>query len=110
LKRITAYIRPHRLEHVKSAVAILGVTGMNVTDVRGTGNAPERPGALGGAIASMPIRSRLSVVVADDIAEQVISAIQDNAHTGEPGDGKIILEDVLEALRIRTGERGEVGL
>lgn len=108
--RITAYIRPHRLEQVKTAVAQLGVTGLNVADVRGTGNSPERSGALGGAVTALPIRSRLSVVVSDDLVESVVACVSENAQSGEPGDGKIFIERVSEAIRIRTGERGEAGL
>lgn len=108
--RITAYIKPHRLEQVKSAVATLGVTGMNVADVRGTGNSPERTGALGGAVTALPIRSRLSVVVADALQEEVVAAILENARQGESGDGKIFIENVEDAIRVRTGERGELGL
>ena len=108
--RITAYIRPHRLEQVKSAVAALGVTGLNVADVRGTGNSPERSGVLGGAVTALPLRSRLMVVVPDDLADEVMECIVENAQTGESGDGKIFSERVLDAIRVRTGERGDTGL
>ena len=108
--RITAYIKPHRLEQVKSAVAALGVTGLNVADVRGTGNSPERSGALGGAVTALPIRSRLSVVVADELCDEVVECIAENARSGETGDGKIFVERVADAIRVRTGERGDAGL
>lgn len=108
--RITAYIKPHRLEQVKSAVAALGVTGLNVADVRGTGNSPEKSGSLGGGVTALPIRSRLSVVVADDMREEVAACIVKNAQSGEPGDGKVFVEKVLESIRVRTGERGDAGL
>ncbi len=108
--RITAYIRPHRLEQVKSAVAALGVTGLNVADVRGTGNSTERSSALGGAVTALPIRSRLAVVVVDELADEVVECIVENAKSGEAGDGKIFIERVRDAVRVRTGERGETGL
>lgn len=108
--RITAYIKPHRLEQVKSAIAALGVTGMNVADVRGSGNSPEPAGPLSGTIKPLPIRSRICVVVEDDLQEPVVEAIAASAKSGESGDGKIFVERVLDAVRIRTQERGILGL
>lgn len=107
--RVLCYIRPHRLEAVKSAVAAIGVSGMTVSDVRGTGNSPETTDWLGGSdgLVALPIRSKLEVVIADEIMEEVLTAIQDAAQTGEPGDGKIFIEPVADAVRIRTQERGD---
>lgn len=106
--RITCMIRPHRLEQVKSAVASLGVSGMNVADVRGVGNSPEKATWFGGQEYSvaLPIRSKLEIVVPDDLADEVVQAVIENARTGEAGDGKIFIERVSDAIRIRTGERG----
>ena len=98
------------MEQVKSAVAALGVTGMNVADVRGRGNSEEASTVLAGAVSALPIRSRLSIVVEDSICDEVVDAIIENARMGEPGDGKIFLERVLDVVRVRTGERGEAGL
>lgn len=106
--RVTCILRPHQLELVKSAIAALGVGGMTVSDVRGTGNSPER-GDLPGILA-LPIRSKIEVVVEDSLAQLVVDSILDGARTGEPGDGKIFLEPVADAIRIRTEERGEAGL
>ncbi len=110
--RVTCLIRPHRLEQVKSAVAALGVTGMNVADARGTGNSPESPTWLAGEehIISLPLKSKVEVVVPDDMAEPVVQAILEHARTGEPGDGKIFLERIEDAIRIRTSERGEAAI
>lgn len=110
--RITAYVRPHKLEEVKTAIAALGVTGMSVSDVRGSGASPERPTTFGGQVVlvTLPIRSKVVVVCADDLQEPVIEAIIEAARTGEPGDGKIFVERVVDAIRVRTGERGEVGV
>lgn len=107
--RLTCYLRPHRLEAVKSAVASLGVSGMTVSDVRGTGNSPESTDWFGGdpSLVALPIRSKMEVVVPDDLCEEVVATILENAQTGESGDGKIFLEPVADALRIRTEERGE---
>lgn len=112
MKRIVAMIRPHRLDEVKTAIANLGVTGLTVNDVRGAGASPERPTLLGGAeiLIALPIKAKITVVVPDELVEAVIEAIIDQARTGEPGDGKIFVEPVDDALRIRTGERGAEGL
>lgn len=110
--RIICFIRPHKLEQVKSAIAGLGITGMNVADSRGTGNSAEKAHWLGGSddLISLPVKSRVEVVVPDDLREAVVEAIAENARTGEPGDGKIFVEAILDAIRIRTGETGETAV
>lgn len=110
--RVVCLIRPHRLEAVKSAVAVLGVSGMNVADVRGVGNSPERASWRAGdsAVVALPIKSRLEIVIPDDLLDLVIEAVIENARTGEPGDGKIFVERIVDALRVRTGERGQLAI
>jgi nitrogen regulatory protein P-II 1 len=110
--RITCYIRPHRLEQVKSAIAVLGVTGMSVSDARGTGNSPERSPWFGGdeQLVALPIKSKIEVVATDELEEALVDAIVRNARTGEPGDGKIFIERVGDAIRVRTGERGDAAV
>ncbi|HRI44510.1 MAG TPA: P-II family nitrogen regulator [Fimbriimonadaceae bacterium] len=110
--RITAFVRPHRLEEVKLAVAGHEITGLSVSDVRGTGNSPERAVWLGGyeTLVALPIRSKIVVFAREDQAEELVEAIVHAARTGEPGDGKIFVEPVTDAIRIRTGERGATGL
>ena len=105
-------IRPHRLEQVKSAIAALGVSGLNVSDVRGTGNSLESAAWFAGEehLISLPLKSKIEVVADDSMAELIIQAILENARTGESGDGKIFVERVSDALRVRTGERGETAL
>lgn len=107
--RVTAYVRPHKLEEVKTAVTQVGVSGITVTDVRGCGNSPERATLLAGQeiLVALPVRSKLEVVVPDSLAEDVVEAVLRSARTGEPGDGKVFLEPVEDVLRIRTGERGQ---
>jgi len=110
--RVLCYIRPHRLEMVKSAIAALGVSGMNVTDVRGTGNSPESSSWLrgDGSVVPLPIRSRIEVVAPDEMKDEILAAILENAQTGEAGDGKVFVEQVTDAIRIRTEERGEAAV
>lgn len=112
MTRITCIIRPHLLEQVKSAIAALDISGLNVSDVRGTGNSPESASWFAGEehLISLPIKAKIEVIVLDEVVESVVTAILANAQTSEPGDGKIFLEPVEDALRIRTGERGEAAL
>jgi nitrogen regulatory protein P-II 1 len=112
MTRITCIIRPHRLEQVKTAIANLGVTGINVADVRGSGNSPERSDWFSGksTVIPLPVKSLVEVVAHDSMADAIVEAILKNARTGEPGDGKIIVERVADAIRIRTGERGDAAI
>lgn len=105
---ITAYVRPHKLEEVKSAVAVLPITGLSVSDVRGSGNNPEKASAFASSdlLVPMPVRSRIVVVVTEEWVQPVVDAIVQAAHTGSAGDGKVFVEAVEAALRIRTGESG----
>lgn len=106
--RIVCMIRPHKLEEVKTAISNLEVTGMSVSDVRGSGNNPERSATFAGRdiLVALPHRARISVVAPDELAEPIIEAIVAAARTGQPGDGKIFVERVEDAVRIRTKERG----
>ena len=108
--RIVAYIKPHRLEGAKSAVAALGVTGLTVADARGTGVSEEHTDLLSGAVVALPIRSRLEVVVPDAMRAEAVDAIALACRTGEPNDGKIFVERIEDALRVRTGERGDLAV
>jgi nitrogen regulatory protein P-II 1 len=112
MTRVTCYIRPHKLESVKSAIAALGVTGMSVSDVRGAGNSAETTDWFGGThgLVALPIRSRVEVVAQDDLTDGIVAAIIENAQTGEAGDGKIFVEPIAEAIRIRTEERGQAAV
>lgn len=112
LIRVTCIIRPHKLEQVKTAVASLGVSGMNVADVRGCGNSPEKVNWFAGEehLVALPIKAKIEVVVPDELAESLVAAILEHARTGEPGDGKIFLERVDDAVRIRTRERGDIAI
>jgi nitrogen regulatory protein PII len=82
---------------------------MTVSDVRGTGNSPETSDWLGGSdgLVALPIRAKLEVVVTPEVIEDVLTAIEEAARTGEPGDGKVFVEPVADAIRIRTFERGD---
>jgi nitrogen regulatory protein P-II 1 len=111
MTRITVFIKPHRLEPVKSAMSAAGANGLTVGDVRGVGNSKETSSLFGGdEVLALPIRARLEAVVADDLVEELLTRILEVARTGRPDDGKVFLERVEDAVRIRTSERGDLAL
>jgi len=106
MKMITAVIKPFRLEEVRAALAALGVSGMTVTEVKGFGRQRGHTELYRGAEYTIDFvpKTRIEVVVRDELAEQVVDAIAQAAKTGTVGDGKIFIWDVERAIRIRTGE------
>ncbi len=112
MKRITSYVRPHRLEELKAVLMDVEVSGLTVNDVRGCGNSPESSSlsAQSAGIIALPIRSKVTVIVTDTQVDSVVAAIVDCLRTESTGDGKIFVEPVDDAFRIRTGERGDVAL
>ena len=110
--RVIAYIRPHRLEEVKTALGEIGITGITVTEVRGCGSSPEASDWFMGRelVIALPQKLKVEVVVEDDQAEAVAAAVIAGARTGAPGDGKIFFQQIEDVIRVRTGERGAPGL
>jgi nitrogen regulatory protein P-II 1 len=110
--RIIAYFRPHKLEEVKNALGERGFTGITVSDARGCGSSEEPSEWMLGKefVVSLPAKVRVEVVVPEERSEEAVQAIIRSAKTGRPGDGKIFLQRVEEAVRIRTGERGQAAL
>ena len=106
--KIEAVIRPQRLDEVKTALDDLGVTGMTVTEVRGSGKQKGYTQHYRGAEYTVNLiqKLKLEIVAADSEVNRIEDAISAAARTGEIGDGKIFLSPVLDAIRIRTGERG----
>ena len=106
MKKIEAIIKPFKLEEVKDALAEIGVVGMSVSEVKGFGRQGGHTEIYRGAeyeIQFVP-KIKIEVAVADDVAENIVLAIQESANTGKIGDGKIFVLDIREAIRIRTGE------
>ena len=106
--KIEAVIRPQRLDEVKTALDDLGVTGMTVTEVRGSGKQKGYTQHYRGAEYTVNLiqKLKIEIVAADSEVNRIVDAISAAARTGEIGDGKIFLSPVLDAIRIRTGERG----
>jgi nitrogen regulatory protein P-II 1 len=109
MKKIEAYIKPFKLDDVKSALMEIGVRGLSVSEVRGFGRQKGHTELYRGSeyrVDFIP-KSKLELVVRDEIVEQVIEVITRVARTGQVGDGKIFVSSVEDAIRIRTGESGE---
>jgi nitrogen regulatory protein PII len=108
IKMIVAYIRPDKLGDVKQGLAEAGAPSLTVTNVSGRGSQPSKKGQWRGEeyVVDLHQKVKIECVVADVPADDVIDAIEESAHTGEPGDGKIFVMDVDDAVQIRTGKRG----
>lgn len=109
MKRIEAYIRVNRLEEVKLALEEAGILGMSVEQVRGYGRQQGRTDKYRGSTYALNLipKMKIEAVVRDEDLEEALAAIVKAAQTGEIGDGKVFVSDVLDAIRVRTGERGE---
>ncbi|GGK13786.1 nitrogen regulatory protein P-II [Yeosuana aromativorans] len=107
MKKIDAIIRKSKYRAVKEALHGVGVNFFSYWDVTGIGNEKEGHVYRGISYSTSDIQRRyLSIVVNDDFADPTVKAIISSAGTGEVGDGKIFVSDVLESYRIRTGEKG----
>lgn len=108
MKKIEAIIKPFKLDEVKEALHEVGVSGITVTEAKGFGRQKGHTELYRGAeyIVDFLPKVKLECIVEDDLAPRVAEAIQNAAHTGRIGDGKIFIMPVEEAIRIRTGERG----
>jgi nitrogen regulatory protein PII len=112
MKMITAMVRPSRLDAIKNALVAIEVVGMTVSDARGFGRQKgqvERYRGTEYRVDFLP-KSKVVVVVQDAKEDAAITAILEAARTGEIGDGKIFVTPVERAIRIRTGDSGEVVL
>ena len=108
MKHIIAFIKKHKLSEVTLALhKIEGLTGASISDVRGfgRGRAKDAPDRVREELLDFLPRIKIEIFCRDDLVEQIISAIERNAHTGLRGDGKIYVSNVEQAVRISTGER-----
>jgi nitrogen regulatory protein PII len=108
IEMVIAYIRPDKLGDVKQSLAETGAPSLTVTNVSGRGSQPAKKGQWRGEEYTVDLHQKvkLECVVADIPSDDVVDAIEDAAHTGEPGDGKIFVMPVDSAVQIRTGKRG----
>ncbi|MEM1200161.1 MAG: P-II family nitrogen regulator [Pseudomonadota bacterium] len=108
MKKIEAIIKPFKLDEVKEALQDVGLQGITVTEAKGFGRQKGHTELYRGAeyVVDFLPKVKIEVVLAADLVEKAVEAIQNAAKTGRIGDGKIFVSDVQDAIRIRTGESG----
>jgi nitrogen regulatory protein P-II 1 len=109
MKKIEAVIKHFKLDDVKKALTDSGIQGMTVTEVKGFGRQKGHVELYRGAkyeVNFLP-KVKIEVAITDDKVEEVVDIIIESARTGEIGDGKIFVYNLLDAVRIRTGKKGE---
>lgn len=108
MKKIEAIIKPFKLDEVKEALHEVGLQGITVTEAKGFGRQKGHTELYRGAeyVVDFLPKVKVEVVVEDGMVERALEAIQQAAHTGRIGDGKIFVSSVEEVIRIRTGEKG----
>jgi nitrogen regulatory protein P-II 1 len=108
MKKIEAIIKPFKLDEVKEALQDLGLQGMTVLEAKGFGRQKGQTELYRGAeyVVDFLPKIKIEVVVDDDQLAAAVDAVQNAARTGRIGDGKIFVSDVIEVIRIRTGETG----
>ena len=109
MKKIEAIIKPFKLDEVREGLSEVGITGLTVTEVKGFGRQKGHTELYRGAeyvVACLP-KTKVEVVLGDDMVDQAVEAIVKAAHTGKIGDGKIFVSPVEQVIRIRTGETNE---
>ncbi len=109
MKKIEAIIKPFKLDEVKEALHEVGLQGLTVLEAKGFGRQKGHTELYRGAeyVVDFLPKVKIELIVNDDMLEHAVEAIQQAAHTGRIGDGKIFITSVEEAIRVRTGERGQ---
>lgn len=112
MKMVLAMLRPHKLDDVKAGLSEIGVTGMSVTEIKGYGRTHGQTETYRGSAYTVEFipKIRIEVAVPDALLESVLNTLQTVGKTGKIGDGKVFVYSLEEALRVRTGERGEAAL
>ncbi len=107
--KVEAIIRPEKLQAVQDALDGVGISGLTVSEVLGCGAQRGYTETYRGAKANISLQRKIKIeaVVPDSVVDQVVEVVAAAAKAGEVGDGKIFLMPVQDAIRIRTGERGE---
>jgi nitrogen regulatory protein P-II 1 len=112
MKKITAIIKPFKLDDVKDALTSAGIIGMTVSEVRGFGRQKGHTEMYRGGEYTVDFlpKMKVEIVVRDSLAHKVVALVIGAAKTGNIGDGKVFVEPLEDTLRIRTGERGDSAL
>jgi nitrogen regulatory protein P-II 2 len=106
MKLVVAIIKPFKLDEVREALISLGIQGLTVSEVKGFGRQKGQTEIYRGAEYSVSFlpKVKIEIAVSDELVEQVVEAVQKAANTGRIGDGKIFVMEIVQAVRIRTGE------
>ena len=112
MKKVTAMIKPFKLDDVREALSDIGIQGMTVTEVKGFGRQKGHTEVYRGAEYAVDFlpKIQIDIVLSADQIERVIEVIIETARTGKVGDGKIFVTPVDQVIRIRTGETGDVAV
>lgn len=112
MKKLEIIIKPEKLEELKEILEKAGITGIMVTSIMGYGNQKGASAYYRGTPYTPNILPKIKVetVITEDKVDDVVLMIQDTVSSGQPGDGKIFIYHVEDAIRIRTGEKGERAL
>ncbi len=112
MKKLEAIIKPFKLDEARNALGEIGVQGMTVSEVRGFGRQKGHSELYRGAeyVVEFLPKLKIEIVVPDDLVEKAVLALGEAARTGNIGDGKIFVQPVEDAIRIRTGDRSDVAL
>jgi nitrogen regulatory protein P-II 1 len=109
MKKVEAIIKPFKLDEVKDQLNEIGIKGITVSEVKGFGRQKGHTELYRGAeyVVDFLPKIKLEIIVSDALLDDVINTIMKTAQTGRIGDGKIFVTDLVDTIRIRTGERGE---
>ncbi len=109
MKKVEAIIKPFKLDEVKDKLNEIGIKGITVSEVKGFGRQKGHTELYRGAeyVVDFLPKIKLEIAIPDNLLDDVINTIMTTAQTGRIGDGKIFVSDLADAVRIRTGERGE---
>ncbi|TJY68806.1 P-II family nitrogen regulator [Arthrobacter sp. CAU 1506] len=112
MKLVTAIIRPQKLDSIRNSLESYGVQGLTISQASGYGRQRGHTEVYRGAEYTVDLlpKIRIEVLVSDEQADDIVDVLVATANTGHAGDGKVWLVDVQEAVRVRTGERGEAAL
>jgi nitrogen regulatory protein P-II 1 len=112
MKKIEAIIKPFKLDEVKDALNQIGLKGITVLEAKGFGRQKGHTELYRGAeyVVDFLPKVKLELIIEDEMVEKAVEAIRSAAHTGRIGDGKIFVSGIDEAIRIRTGERGDAAV
>tara|TARA_Y100000741_G_scaffold79445_1_gene58056 strand:+ start:93 stop:431 length:339 start_codon:yes stop_codon:yes gene_type:complete len=112
MKLVIAVIKPFKLDEVREALSAIGVQGITATEVKGFGRQKGHTELYRGAeyVVDFLPKIKLEIAVSDGLVDKTIETILKTASTGKIGDGKIFVLELQEAIRVRTGEKGEEAL